>query len=67
MSGMEKLSDIWDDPVHQNPSHLQVFPNRQGFESPQEQKKINIFTKDLFIGIFSYSSFLLLKKHKPNF
>jgi hypothetical protein len=45
MSVMEKLSDIWNDPIHQNPSHLQVFPNRQGFESPREQKNIKYFYK----------------------
>jgi len=69
MTVMEKLSDIWDDPIHQNPGHLQVFPNRQGFESSQGQTFFfNIFTRDLFFkGIHSYSSFILLKKQIPNF
>jgi len=69
MSVMEKLSDIWDDPIYENLGHIQVLPNRQGFESSQGQilLLLNILTKDLFNGILSYSSFLLLKKHIPNF
>jgi len=64
---MEKLFDICDDPIHQNPGHLQVFPNWQGFESLQGEIFFCILTKDLFIERLSFSSFLLLKKHKPNF
>ena len=57
MSVMEKLSDICDDPTHQNHSHLQVFSNWQGFESSQGQKNLKIFWLKACLLIFS--TFLL--------
>ena len=54
--GMKGIPAIFrSSPTGRDSSHL------------KSKKKLNIFTKDLFIGIISYSSFLLLKKHKPNF
>jgi len=57
MSVMEKLSDICGDPIHQNQSHIHVFANWQGIESPQGQNFFsNILTRDQFIDILSFSS-----------
>ena len=60
VSVMEKISDICDDPIHQNPTHVQVFPNWQGFESPLEPNIFsNVLTRDQFIDNPIFSSKLL--------
>jgi len=42
-------------------------PTSRGSNPLQEKIFENILTKDLFIDILSFSSFLLLNKHKNNF